>query len=317
MHVLEGPRAEHPSPDRLHLDERLPLPLALGWACSGAIGRAREMARTSEAEPIESVHEYRKALHRVRAVVRLVQPLVGKRCTRRCLRELHDALAGTAGFRDDDVLLQTLEKLQENGQLSKACAEARRCLLAEARPRGAPRLELVLRHGLQAISPIPERLSAELPSRLRRAEVREAVAASYRRLRAARRRADELREDEALHAFRKRVKEIRYQLELLGGATGRWATLAEELGGLTDLMLLRRWARGHRKALPKTEYRALVRELDRRIARGVDEVIEGSERRFRRKATPFVRRALRRRDQSPNGTAALRSLGGNPAHGRG
>jgi CHAD domain-containing protein len=83
----------------------------------------RELARG--AERVTAVHETRKALKRIRALLRLMRPALGGEVFRRENARFRDIAGKLAGEREFDVLVETIVKLEASTQ-----AEPRRRALA-------------------------------------------------------------------------------------------------------------------------------------------------------------------------------------------
>jgi CHAD domain-containing protein len=290
-----------PELGRLALDDRLPLRIGLGAAFAGVVAYAGAMADAAVDDPVRAVHEYRKALRRARAVVRLARPVLGDECYRALVHDLRMALRGTSPLRDAAVLLATLASLPDERASRPARTALARLLRAEGKTAvaGAPHLEL--RRSLQLVSDMPGRLVGCLPLKVRWRELRAGLERSYRRTRRARKRAFRSCEDLEVHAFRKRVKELRYQLELLdaagGGKPGRarreLAELAEALGEITDLTLLRRCARLRARELAKARPAALLEALDQEVSARLRVLARSSRKVFERSPAEFAERATR------------------------
>lgn len=291
----------HRESGRLALDERLPLNVGLAAAFAGVVGWAAATAGRVGAEPVEAVHEYRKALRRARAVIRLARPLLGPGCFRALVDELRTALRGTSPLRDATVLLQTLDALPDEAATRRARRALRELLEAERAEAPAGDSALELRRSLSIVEPLPQRFAACLPAHLRWRQLRAGLARSYRRARRARRRALRGGEDADVHAFRKRVKELRYQLELLEAAGGgepsrphrALARLAAELGAVTDLTLLRRTVRLRRAELARARPEALLAALDRAIEERLEGLARRSRKPFSGSPREFAERAVR------------------------
>ncbi len=282
-----------------------------------------------------TVHETRKALKRLRALVALLRQELGRE---RCAREgavLRDCARRLAGSRDAEVAVATLERLL-----------ARRPALADSPAVDALRAELLAERDVAAARGVGDPLlraavAGELRAaraRVERWELRDrgfrilapGLERTYRRgrrgLRAARRRRDE----EALHTWRKRVKDLRYAAETLdrvgpaeGGAPGarggggarargarkaarrrareaRWVRrvarradrLGEALGEEHDLALLARGVR-ERSALFAADRRArrrLLQGIARRRRTLRKRALREGERLYRHPPRRFVRR---------------------------
>jgi CHAD domain-containing protein len=186
----------------------------------------------SKHSPERRVHETRKALKRLRALLRLVRDDLGEQTYERESVLLRDAGARLAWARDAEILLATLDGLiathaQRLG--SRRGVQRLRTRLQRERD-GAAELALAdsathagaiddLRAlrvrvstwnladagGIEAIEPALERLYGQGRKRMRRAARTSGGRASARRL----------------HEWRKRVKDLRYAAEMLQRADGR------------------------------------------------------------------------------------------------
>jgi hypothetical protein len=172
----------------------------------------------------KAVHETRKALKRLRALVRMLREELGEEAFARENAALRDAGRRLAGARDAEVILSTLDGLLERRRRRlgrrRGIARLRRTLLAErdaaeARTLGdaTMRAEVLqelgaIRHrvadwrlsgpaGIEALEPGIERIYLQGRRRYRRA---------------AGGKGDRGR---AMHEWRKRVKDLRYAAEML------------------------------------------------------------------------------------------------------
>ena len=75
-----------------------------------ALGQLRGEADTS---PAEAVHEARKDLKKIRSAIRLVRKSLGDELYRRENNHYRDIGRELSGFRDAEVLVETLDGLQE------------------------------------------------------------------------------------------------------------------------------------------------------------------------------------------------------------
>ncbi len=255
-----------------------------------------------------TVHETRKALKRLRALLTLLR---AELATKRYAREntaLRDCARRLAGARDAEVMLSTLDALVRRDpthfKRSAAVRTLRAQLLAErdtaaahaihdARVRGEVVLEL------RAVRARVERLELrERGFKLVAPGVQGIYARGRRRMRTARRR----QSVEALHAWRKRVKELRYIAETLdrGGKrhqpvrrlARRADRLGEMLGEEHDLALLE--ARVRQRSRQFTGERKTRKRLLRLIAARRKKLrkraLREGQRLYRRPPRRFVRR---------------------------
>lgn len=195
-------------------------------------GLARELdARLDD----DAVHRVRKDLKRARAILRLLRPALGRRRFRAVNLALRDAGRALAGRRDTRVLVETLQRLTEEGNLTAA---------------GLEPLAARLRADWKAASGSGDRTPARTAAarirtaaaELRAARVRgdwpvlaHGLYAVYRRGRRARRIAAREATAECLHEWRKQVKNHWHALELLEPAWPRpMRALAREAHRLAD-----------------------------------------------------------------------------------
>lgn len=248
-------------------------------------------------DPEKAVHEYRKAIRRARAVVRLVRAPLGDRYPA-LDGALRAAVVATSGLRDVDVLRGLVAALLEppstpdrpalKPAARPALLQLDRLLAArqEAQRRGS--VDAALLRGEELLLPLPARFARALPP-LVAADLRAGFAASYRRAKAARREARRWRDDDQVHAWRKRVKELRYQLELDPTADDAperacWGDLAERLGAITDQVVLLRTAEELAGELgDPASVGALLHALRRAIDHDLDQALAASELQFARK----------------------------------
>ncbi len=288
-----------------------------GRSAGGRSGDSRSRDSEAAHDPARAgartVHETRKALKRLRALFTLLRAELG---AKRYVREntaLRDCARRLAGARDAEVMLGTLDALVRRDpshfKRSAALGTLRAQLLAErdtaaahaihdARVRGEVVLEL------RAVRARVERLELrERNFKLVAPGVEGIYTRGRRRMRTARRR----QSVEALHAWRKRVKELRYAAETLdrGGkphqpvrrVARRADRLGEMLGEEHDLALLEARVRERSRQFTgerKTRKR-LLRLIAARRKKLRKRALREGERLYRRPPRHFVRRLKRAR----------------------
>lgn len=283
---------------KLSLDPALPLAAGLERALAGVIAHALRCAERAEGSPEASVHSFRKSIRRSRGVVKLLRAHLPRRVRRRLEHELRAAVRGTSFLRDADVLLGVIEAVT-----AESGAGSPTPLLAHLHGRRAQthdpqQVAAALREGAATLATLPARFGAALAP-LGAGDLVRALRESHRRARRAWRRAACTRDDDAVHALRKRVKELRYQLELLGPPGGELealpalGALAEELGAVTDRMVLREYLRVHARDIAAGTA-PLEQHLDRDIAARVDAALARAAGPLGEKPKAFARRQLGR-----------------------
>lgn len=222
-----------------------------------ALGRAEQAgerlrAAERDADPAARVHGARKDLKKLRAIVKLVRPELGEDRYRAENERYRDAGRLLSASRDAEVKRLTLEALRErfphalepgDEEWLDALREERDLAVETAREGAATSLG-------QAIAMV-KRGSAQIAAWPLETDswklVGPGIERTYRRGRRAMRRSKEDPEPATMHEWRKRAKDLWYQLRVLQPAVpGRFSEkldqakqLAEALGDHHDLALLR------------------------------------------------------------------------------
>jgi CHAD domain-containing protein len=275
-----------------------------------------------------AVHETRKALKRLRALVRLLEDDLGEEAYARESAALRDVAARLAGARDAEVMVETVDALVRRHprrlRRSRGVRRLRKRLAAAHRRARAATLDDTgqLLTALAEMRAFRTRVSGwQLSERKRMRLVEDGVQRIYaggrkrgrRAVRAKRRR-----RDAAMHEWRKRVKDLRYVSEALQrreaaarrhapSANGRvraapskrlarTASRADQLGELLgedhDLALLAQLIRKGRgdARVPRGTRRVLLKLIARRQRRLRRRALLLGERLYRRPPKKFVRR---------------------------
>ncbi len=260
-----------------------------------------------------TVHDTRKALKRLRALLRMLRDELGKKRYARENAALRDCGRRLAGARDAEVMLATLDSLvgRDSARLqrSPSVRQLHAQLLAER--------DTAATHAI-GDAHVREEVLGELRAvraRAERWELRErdfklvapGLERIYRRGRSGRRKARRSPSVIALHVWRKRVKELRYAAETLDRGGKRYKPvrriarradrLAEMLGEEHDLALLEARVRQRRRQFAgerKTRKR-LLKAIAQRRRRLRKRALREGERLYRRPPRRFVRRVKRAR----------------------
>lgn len=226
-----------------HLKRKESVRKGVGRIALDQLDRARDELTDPQLDHGEAVHQARKRFKKIRAVLRLVRPVLGKSRYRRHNRTFRDLGRALSGPRDAEVMVETLDKL-----------------LGSESHDPAPPVFTALRAHLEAQRDAwsTER-GGELESRM--AEVEQALAAArpalehlplkatgydavapglkraYKRGRKALSRAVDDPGDEHFHELRKRVKDHWYHTRLLKKVwPGAMTCRADLLKDLSDLL---------------------------------------------------------------------------------
>lgn len=220
----------------------------LSRAISVQLGRARE-ALEAGTNLASSVHEARRAIKRTRALLKLSNPWPSDPHTDRTLREAGGTLAA---LRDADIVVLAAEAIRASSPSSEPSvvplhlleslkAGRRRCFAGSGSADGPLRVAIgLLRSAAVEIrEPQAPRLTTghETTASGGAEFLRLGLGASYESVRA---RSDpsagEGPVDERSHKLRKRVKDLRYQLEFLDTGHPKLGRLVADLQHLTDLL---------------------------------------------------------------------------------
>jgi CHAD domain-containing protein len=266
----------------------------------------------------QAIHETRKALKRLRALLRLLRGTLGERRFAREYEILRDAAQQLAGARDAEVMVGTLDALLERQPRKfarrRAIVELRKLLVAQRASAvkrtlddGATRQEV-----LRELAGLRERAQLwDLPQRPGITIVESDLRQVYRQGRRHHRRtsrsagrsvsgAHGKSSTRLLHEWRKRVKDLRYAAEMLGlrPLAHRADALGELLGEEHDLALLaallpapgRAPFKGKRG---KQARKALLKQIARRRRRLRKRALSDGKRLYRRSPKKFARWARR------------------------
>lgn len=209
-------------------------------------GALCEIAAVTAGDEAAAVHATRKYIKKTRALLRLIREEIGPEIFRkenRCLR----AVAGSfSGPRDAWVQLQLLEKLGAQAPHGTAFEQTAAMLQAEIATQAAG-FGPQRRQAEAALEQICDRLEGWPLDDLGIDGLCCALRSSYRRGRKCFRRVRAEATPESYHSWRKRVKDIWYQLRLLqnlnpalvGELAEAARTLGQKLGDLHDLAFFR------------------------------------------------------------------------------
>lgn len=284
----------------------------------GQLDLAIELLTAPQAGQSEwTIHETRKAIKRLRALLRLTRSTLGKRRFARENRALRDCARILAGARDAEVALATLAQLVDShpkrlrgspalGRMRSRLQDERKAALQND-PLSGEHRDLLLEE-LRAIRGRAD--GWEFTDRgfaLVAGDLQEI----YRRGQRALRRTRKHSESATLHEWRKRVKDLRYSAQILtrkqpGNPNKQWIArlgaradeLSELLGEEHDLALLAARIDQHRDAFAgeKRTRKVLLkliakrrRRLRAQALRLGGELYGRTPRRFRKRASRALR----------------------------
>jgi hypothetical protein len=158
-------------------------------------------------DPAVAIHDARRCLKRLRALLRLVRPGVAETTYRRETDRLVGIGRMLAGARDLHVMQQTLGKLETRfGPLPNGAAAQVRKLLAQGRIGRRRAGEDTKRQALSRLEQASRLFGGRAVGAITLEHIAEGLEDTYRKARKAFRHAYEKPSDEAFHAWRKKVQ---------------------------------------------------------------------------------------------------------------
>jgi len=255
----------------------------------------------------EAIHEARKDIKKIRSALRLIRHDIGDDAWRRENDHYRDVARGLSGFRDAEILVETLDALSGRFGTDE-----------EAKPRFTGLREQLMSENRSAHDDGSiERSMAEAAAGLAAGRGRidalpldgdgweligPGLHRTYRRGRKRLRAVEEEASVTNLHELRKRVKDLWYQVRLLvnadkqtlGALADHAHDLSDHLGDDHDLALLRETAQRRRVAFSHpSEKRHLLDQIDQRRGELQFAAISLAERVYAEKPKRFSKRLER------------------------
>jgi CHAD domain-containing protein len=275
-----------------------------------AIDKARAASERAPDDLDDAVHEYRKSLRRARAVLALIRDELPADDAKELTDALRQARRAVSAARDHAVAPAAIAGLD----LDDTTRVAAENLIFAARAH-APDRDQVIAHlvdGARRIQPTTDAVAAALPGDLDWSAIEDGIADTYRAARRALHQAKRSRR--AMHAWRRRTKELSYQLELVAAAAGERTldvadpitSMSDELGDVVDLIMLEGFVTAHAADMEASSVEAIckvtedaLRERSREARRHGKEVFARGGRKFARRVTKAVRRDLAPPPEAP------------------
>lgn len=248
-----------------------------------------DAALTNIEDPDEGIHEARKAMKRLRAVIRLVRDAAGRAAYREENVVLRDTARRLAPARDGYVLVETLEMLrgQYAGLLAPDAFASTHDWLSDRHRSARTRVvgdRQLMADTLVTVRTARRRFANWVPSErgpgplaarpvpVGYAPIGKGLARTYRRGRVAMQHAYDTGAAPAFHQWRKRVKYLRYQLEtltplypeLIAAQAAELDRLGQLLGVEHDLAVLDGVVTTHHDATADDRERTMLIVLIRR-----------------------------------------------------
>jgi CHAD domain-containing protein len=297
------------------LNDAAALRHALVRAFEAAVAEARGAAGTVDQGATAAVHQSRKALRRARAVLGLVGAALPKSERSAVRAALQQARRALSTVRDHAVAPETLAQLELDGDdrvtASRVLANA-----AEAVPAAGEIKQLLAESAARAAAQA-EALQAALPHEIAWSTVAAGIRTTYDE---ARRASDAAKRSKAwFHTWRRRSKELVYQLELVAHHAGpRVTAIHGELAGVTDtlgpavdLIMVREFVTTYAQGIAPEAVRHLRDAIDGQLDERMKTARKAARDAFRQKPRKLEKRITKsvRRDLAPpdegNGAHAL------------
>ncbi|HEY5922984.1 MAG TPA: CHAD domain-containing protein [Kofleriaceae bacterium] len=264
----------------------------------------RQAAADADTSLGRAVHDYRKALRRGRALLRMIAGELPKADRRDVYRALTDARRSLGPARDHAVANDVLGQLQgdEERVLAKTVLDR-----AAASSMASSEIKQLLSEGAARTAAQVELLDAALPPRLEWRSLLDGVRATYAEARKARRDAKDSRR--AFHTWRRRSKELAIQLEILARTTApqldelrkQVADANDQLGETVDLLMARDFVRAHAAEIDEDGVDLLESALEHDLDDKIRDGRRAGRDAFRRKSRVFARKLAKavKRDVTP------------------
>lgn len=270
-----------------------------------AIQAARLAVTSIDGNAPAAVHSSRKGLRRARAVLAMLSAALPKSERTAVRRGLQEARRALSAVRDHAVAPDTLSGLT----LSEAdAATAKRVAqnAAEALPAIAEIKQLLAETAARAAAQV-EAVEATLPSEVSWKTIAGGIRDTYDEARRA--RSDGKRSKRAFHAWRRRTKELEYQLELVARHSGARVdairneieAVASSLSPAVDLIMVREFIATYSQGIPAEAIASLTAAIDVQLADLMKTTRKAARDTFRQKPRKFEKRLAKsvRRDLTP------------------
>lgn len=267
-----------------------PVPDEVRRVARGRIDHALDELRgKSDSTREEAVHEARKDMKKLRALLRLARGDLGDRVYRRENACFRDTARELAGMRDTDVMLATLGDLEERyGELPGAAGRLRQALVAHRFRTSAGALKPAARAATETLTEARSRVDDWPLDSEGFESFEDGLEQIYRQGRCDWRAAHKLPSAERMHEWRKRAKDLWYHCLLLqeswkpvmSALADEAHELSDRLGDDHDLAVLLAWAHEHESALDGRDP----------VLRGFDVIVESRRKELQTEAFAYAAR---------------------------
>lgn len=271
-----------------------------------AVQTAKDAVAAVDRSTTEAVHDARKGLRRARAVLDLVSGALPKGERKAVAKALQEARRALSMARDHAVAPETLGQLPL-GDEDRAVAKRVLDNAAEALP-AAQEIKQVLAESAARAAAQGEALEAALPPEIDLDTLLEGIQGVYAEARHARRSGK--RSKQWFHTWRRRTKELGYQLDVLCSHAGprihaihaEIEGLSDTLGPAVDLIMVRDFLGTHDKGITPDELEHLETAVDAQLEDLMKHARKAGRDTFSQKPKKFAKRLAKsiKRDLTPD-----------------
>jgi CHAD domain-containing protein len=280
---------------------------------NAAVIKAKEAASSVDQGATIAVHEARKALRRARAVLSMVSGALPKGERRAVRTALQEARRSLSTARDHAVAPETLASVAMSDE-DRATAKRVLDNAAEALPPTQELKQLLAEAATRAAAQA-EALEAALPQELAWEVVVEGITDVYADARKARRKGKTSKA--WFHTWRRRSKELVYQLELVAEHAGqRLGAIHDEIEGITntqspavDLIMLREFVNTYAQGIAPEAVEHLRDSIEAQLEDLMKAARDAGRDAYSQRSKRFGKRLVKavKRDLTPPDEADLTS----------
>ena len=278
---------------------------ALLQAFHDAVQTAKDAVAAVDRSPTDAVHDARKGLRRARAVLELVSSALPKSERKAVTKAIQEARRALSTLRDHAVAPETLGQLPL-GDEDRSTAKRVLDNAAEALP-AAQEIKQLLAESAARAAAQGEALEAALPAEIDLDTVLDGIRGIYAEARRERRAGK--RSKDSFHSWRRRSKELGYQLDFLCSHAGprvhaihsEIEGLSDTLGPAVDLIMVRDFLGTHNQGISADELEHLESAVDAQLGDLMKQTRKTGRDTFSQKPKKFAKRIEKsiKRDLAP------------------
>ncbi len=248
----------------------------------------------------ENIHEARRRLKKLRALLRLLRNEIPATVFEKENRTFRDIGRRLAPIRDARALVSAAESLKKDSK--KHCAGLSQVIAVLLKGEAALKTANARkRNSLHLLNLARPRVETWLSKKFTADDLRDGVQETFRRGRKAFRKAEKNPGDKQLHTLRKRVKDLEHQFGLLQrqrlcptrSPRKRITALGDCLGKDHDLASLSAGLKSHNLSLKPPAIKKIREEICRQRSRLQKRAFKLAEKIYREPPGRFARRAIR------------------------